>query len=225
MMPYTLLVLLSYSIFIAAIIALARFRQMSRVFLPFILFIITGAVNEITSTVVISQGISTSFNNNVYMLLEALLLLWQFKRWGNYIACNTGFSALAISVMLLWLLEIFYYGLFRDLVYFSLYYCFIIVLLSVLAISRLVVSYNRPMHKKPVFIICTAFLMYFMCRLLLDSSWYLGITISNTFQRAVFDIMACINFFINLVYCMAILWIPTKQKYSESSQSHVYCSF
>jgi hypothetical protein len=40
-----------------------------------------GLLNEIISFIVAQSGHSNSLNNNIYALIESLLIAWQFKEW------------------------------------------------------------------------------------------------------------------------------------------------
>ncbi len=216
-MSHTLLTLLSYSIFVAACAAVARIGKLRRVFMPFVLLILLGSINEIISTLVISKGGHTSSNNNIYMLLEALLLCWQFRRWGIFSRLPWLFWSFFASLLTLWVLEIRSIGLQADIIYFSMYYCLLLAAFSVITISRLAAGSDLlAWERNSTFQFCITFIVYFIFRLLLDSSWYFGINMSADFQHAVFSIMAIINFLTNMAYAMAILWIPGKRRYSES---------
>ncbi len=216
-MPHSLLVLLSYFIIIPVCCAVAGRAKLGRLFIPFMLFLVAGLCNEIASTVRTYTVQDSSLNTNIYMLIEALLLCWQFQRWGAFRKSAPLFGGLMASLLLTWVAEITQFAMPRTLLYFSMYYCFILSVCSIEMISRLAGRKDLAWEQKTIFKISTAFMIYFMCRLMLDSSWYLGVAMSAHFQRAVFDVMALINVAINLAYAMIILWIPGKQKYTTSS--------
>ena len=144
-MPYSILVLLSYSVFIAAIAAVVCRKKLGSRFLPFMLFVVTGAINEIVSTVLIYLHHKTTINNNIYMLAESVLLVWQMKRWGTFVSKGQVFKWLVLTLLLCWGSEIIYFGIFHDIVYFSLYYCFLVVILTIQMISRLVVGNDQEL--------------------------------------------------------------------------------
>lgn len=216
-MSYTANVLLSYSIFITAVIFLVRRRWLPAEFQPLGLLILVGSINELISTVVTFSGGYTSANNNVYQLLEALLLLTLFRKWGAISNDRTLFYIGFITICTGWLLEILLAGFKQYLVFFSIVYSFGVVFFSIRFMNAQHLSPALLPVKKSVLLICSCFIVYFSCRILLDSSWYLGLKYSTSFQWAVFFVMSFINCITNLCYALAILWIPPKQKYSVLS--------
>src|SRR5204863_130434 len=78
---YNLNLILSFSISIPALIGLVRFSKISNVFYPILYCIWIGLLNEIISYVMIQNGYQNGINNNIYALIESLLIDWNFKNW------------------------------------------------------------------------------------------------------------------------------------------------
>ncbi len=83
-MNFTLLVIFSFSIFIAAIIGGIRYARISAVYHPFLYCLWIGSANEILSYFLIRARHSTAINISIYILIESLLFTWQFKNWGLF---------------------------------------------------------------------------------------------------------------------------------------------
>lgn len=214
-MPYIAPVLLSYSIFIVVALLLFRRNYLPAEILPFSWLILVGATNEIISTVVAARAMSTHANNNFYQLIEALLLLWLFRKWGAIASGRTFFLISGLLLFAGWLLELLLGGFKHDLVFFSMVYSFAAVVLSVRSMSAKQLPPSLVPFRRSVLLICSCFVVYFSSRILLDSVWYLGLGLSDAFRYAVYYVMAFINCIINLCYALAILWIRPKQKYSS----------
>jgi len=65
-----------------------------------------------------------------------------------------------------------------------------------------------------VFILCTGFIIYFTFKALIQAFAIYGFSRGNSFLLNIYIIMIYLNFLVNLLYLYAVLWIPTKIKYS-----------
>src|SRR5688572_2083001 len=83
-MNYTLAVLFSFSIAIAALIGLVRFEKISPVYYPFLFCTWLALLNEIINYILARATGNNIININIYVLLEAILITWQFKKWGLF---------------------------------------------------------------------------------------------------------------------------------------------
>jgi hypothetical protein len=96
---------------------------------------------------------------------------------------------------------------------FRLFYSFLIVLMSIHVCNRLVFTFNGPLLKSPVFLICTSFILYFTYKILVEVFWIYGLNKAKNFRMDVYIIMAWINALANIIYLLAILCIPKKPRY------------
>jgi len=97
---------LNLVIVIVAIIGLIRYRYVDSSFIPFLVLMWCGAINEIINVVVIDyfKGYNI-INSNLYYLLESLLLLWQFKSWKLLRQSKYLYYALITIYILFWIVE------------------------------------------------------------------------------------------------------------------------
>lgn len=201
----------TYSILIAAIIALFKFKGSASSFLPFFVFVWVGAANEIVTYFTITYLRSNMVNNNIYVLTESLLLLWLFYCWQLFNNTKWLMWALGASFILFWLGEVFVFSqITRVAAYFRVFYSFPIVLLSISMINRLLTQERGNLLKNAAFIICTAFVIYFTFKILVEIFYIYGMMHSKAFRNQVFDIMRGINLLCNLIYAVAVIWIPRK---------------
>ena len=202
---------------------------------PFFIFILVGFANEILSFYTGRYLRNTNINNNVYVLIESLLLLWQFKCWRLFDHNRKLPLFLGAAFVLFWVGEVFIYsGLLKTAAYFRVFYSFALVLLSITMVNRLIAEERGNLLKNAAFIICIAFIIYFTYKILVEIFYVYGVIVSTAnpeyeriklenkplydqlieenraFRRGVFDIMRFINLFCNLVYAVALLWVPRK---------------
>src|SRR6478736_4543371 len=104
-MPYILYVYCSFSIAIAAIIGGLRFSRIDPAYYPFIFFLWLATTNEIVTYSLSTLNITTNISNNVYVLLEAWLLIWQARKW-NAISSRTWYWVLQFAITICWLVDV-----------------------------------------------------------------------------------------------------------------------
>ena len=63
----------------------------------------------------------------------------------------------------------------------------------------------------PVFLISIGFIIYFTYEILVEAFSLYGLNNSLEFQKNVYMILTYLNLFVNLLYALAILWIPRKR--------------
>lgn len=213
-MAYTWFLLFSCSIFIAAIIGWVRFRRIAPAFRPFIYCIWIGSVNEILSMTLPLAGYKIDLNNNIYVLLESGLVLWQVRQWEGFGSWHRLFPVVLASFGMVWITENF---LISSITYtgsyFRLYYSFIIVILAIQVNNSLIISEKGLLLRNATFLVCTGFIIYFTYKVLIEIFWLYGLNSSPGFLVNVYSILIWINLFANIIYSFAILWMPAKQRF------------
>lgn len=213
-MNYTQVVIFSLSICIGTVIGWLRFKKTWPVFFPFLICISVASLNEVISFLMTRNGFYTAVNNNIYVLLEALLITWQFSKWGLFSQYRSVRHLIAIVFIITWLLENFFIGDITAInFYFRILYSFIIVLMSIHIYSGLILTYRANLLKSPVFLICTGFIVYFTYKILVEAFWIYGLNAGRQFRINVYLLLTWINLFVNLLYAAALLWIPGKPRH------------
>jgi len=203
---------LNFFLFVVGILALVRWNTVEKRFFPFLLFILIGCVNEALSYVLVANGHETIFNSNVYVLLEALLLLWFFQTF-LFLGQTKKLPLLVASTLVVaWAAEIAVNGsIYRMTVFFKILYSFIVVLMSISIINTILITYKGPVLKNALFLICVGFISFYTLRVLVHAFWLYGLMKSNDFLLNIYYIMLAINFIANVIYATAILLMPKRQ--------------
>jgi hypothetical protein len=214
-MSYIWFVAFSFSIFIAAAISWVRLKKIAPAFYPFILCITLAAINEVISLVLSFSGHSTMVNNNIYVLGESLLLSIQLERWNAW-GNNRRFSLFIIPFLLVtWCAENIFFLQFQGISsYFRFLYSALIVFLSINVSNRLIATETGNLLRQPMFIICIGMIVYFSYKILVEAFWLYGLGRSAGFRQNVYSIMIWINLIVNILYAIAVLWIPRKQRFT-----------
>ncbi|HMG68058.1 MAG TPA: hypothetical protein VK588_10240 [Chitinophagaceae bacterium] len=204
----------SLSILIAAVIAIFRSGNSDNIYYPFFALIWIATLNEILSIILVNSGSGVNINNNIYVLAESLIILWFFKKVGTVLSNYLVFLIISISFILFWVTENFIISKITFISsYFRIYYSFVIVILSITTVNHLIVTQNKLLLKLPVFLISVGFIIYFTYKILVEAFWIYGLNDSPDFRSNVYAILVWLNLFVNLLFALAILWIPRKREY------------
>jgi hypothetical protein len=143
-----------------------------------------------------------------------MLILWQFKAWGLFNGARWFPILLALLLAATWFYEIHsIYTLNKPYYYYRLFYPTLMVVCSINLNNRLIISHNQRLLTNPVFLICIAFVLHFTLKILTDAYWLYNPKSSTRFLMAVFYSKAANNLLPNLLFIMAVLWIPRKPEY------------
>jgi hypothetical protein len=206
--------IISFSIFIAGIIALFRFRKIQTAYYPFLFCIWIACCNEIANYFLIRQGGSNHLNNNIYALVEACLITALFRNL-KVIKNRKLYFLLQGSFFLVWLLTNFLLGNVKIVTgYFYIYYGFVIALLSISLINELVFSARTSLLKNASFLLALGFLMFFSGQVMVYGFWLYGLNSGSNFLHKVFQIIIYINLVSNLIYSFAVLCMPQKLRFT-----------
>jgi hypothetical protein len=204
-----------YSISIVATIALLRFRKVLKSYRPFLYFSIVAFLNEIISTLSIKYYGSNTINYNIYTLIEALLILWQFRNWGLQQAKKKLYVIIGAILVGLWIVEYLVIHSLHDIssIYLICYH-FVLIFLSIDQMNYVLITERKDVLKNSRFIISTILLISYTYEAILEVFFYIDLKASHAFYHYIILIFLIINLFMNLLLALAALWIPTKQKFT-----------
>ena len=213
-MNYFLLIFFNYSIIIAAIIAIVRFKTIMADYYPFVFFIWLGLFNEILSLFLIYSYQSNAANSNVYVLLEYMILLLQFYKWNNKgIKKYYGLAVIGIAV---WITDNFIINtLSQNNSIFRVFYSFVILFFSIDQLNKLLVFEYGNLLKHPIFIACITFVFYYGFNVFVESFNMVHLGLNPAILRNLWIILYFVNGTANLLYAIAVLCIPTKIKFTS----------
>ena len=209
---YWLRIVFNYSIVIAAIIAIFRFKSIVADYYPFIFFIWLGLVNELLSLALIYNDQSNAANSNIYVLLEYLILLFQFYKWNDK-GIKTYYS-LATLGLAVWITDnCIINTLAQNNSLFRVFYCFVLLFFSIDKVNNLLVFEYSNLLRHPVFITCIAFTFYYGFKAFVESFNMVHLGLNPVILKDLWIILYFVNGTANLLYAIAVLCIPKKIKF------------
>lgn len=211
---FSLSLLSGYSIALAVIIGLVRFRKINPTYRPFIFICILGLCNEILSLVMLRLYRTNAVNANIYVWLEFILFLWQFRLWGSLNKKSWHFPLLVSLLTLVWIYDNLVWNQltsFNSL--FRICYSFCLIFLSIDQINSLLVRSRGSVLRNSRFLICIGIIIFYSYKATIEVFYLLKLNFSNSFYDNIAIILTLVNLFVNLVYTLAVIWIPRKQKF------------
>lgn len=206
--------ILILTVSLPAVAGLIRIKQISPVFLPFLLVIWVGFFNEVLSLIIISKGYYNIYNYNLWSLLTTFLILWQFKKLKLF-DNNVTYRIIAGSLAGAYLIDNLFLTSFHSFnSYFFIFRSIVIVFMSIHMINKLLVTERGTLLKNPVFLFCAAFLLFFTATILTEVFWVYGKFLSRDFRLRMQHIFEWSNCISNIVYAFAILWMPRRQAFT-----------
>jgi hypothetical protein len=205
----------SYSIAIAAVIGLIRLPRLHKAYQPFILINVLSFLNEIISHILIVNKKSNAAAVNIFGFFDAILWLWQFNRWTTDAKYKRALAVAAMFLMIIWLAENVFCG--KLFVFGSVYaitFSFAMVILSTIQLSAQTAREKGSLLVAPKFMICSGVVLFYTYRIFVECFYAPGMSKSGAFYSHVFVILSIVNFVVNLLFALAVLWIPEKQKFS-----------
>jgi hypothetical protein len=213
-MSFELNALFSLSVGIGAIIGWIRFKKTDPAYLPFLILLGAGFLNEITSIILMKAGYSNAIYFNVFALLEAVLISWQFRKWGLFERWRGLYISLQVIFCICWVAEtVMKNNLNSYNSYFVIGFSSIIVVMSVSLLNKEIFKEPTLLLFNPVFLICIGLIVYFTYSILVEIFWVYGLNRSSSFRNRIYEIFSYVNLFTNLLFGFATLWIPMKRQY------------
>jgi hypothetical protein len=213
-MSHALRLVFSYSILLAAVVGFIRYRKVTPEDRPFFFIVWTALISEILGEIFTSTIHSTSVNNNIYVLVEALLYTWLFYRWGSLSQSKQKLRWLQGFIIVVWVLDnLILNKLTHTNSIFRIVSSFIMVFLAIHQINQLIAVERSNLLRNSRFLISASLVIFFTYKAIIETFFWIQLPFSDTFYIYVLLIMDYVNLFVNLIFALAALWIPTRRKF------------
>ena len=198
-------------------IGLVRFSKINQAYYPFIFSIWTGFFNELISFILLKLGHHNVINFNIYLLLESWLITWQFNLWGLFKKRSKTFPILMGVIIVAWCINSIFTKMKTFNSHFLIGYSFMISMMSIIIFNRLIVTERKNLLRNSVFLICVAFVLFYTFNVLSEIFWMYSITENGDLASNLNKIIPISNLISYILYSFAILWMPSKQKFTLPS--------
>jgi len=209
--------IISLSVLIPIIAGLIRFRRIGKRYQPFFIFLLAGLATELLSRYVMHvKKASNADVVNVDALLEWLLLFWQFRVWGFFRTRKYMSYTVLFLPCVVWIAENLILGHMSDFSpFFRIFYCFLVVLLSVNKINFMITHNNRGLLGHPDLLICIGFIIYFIYDIIYEWAYQSSSTgATDNITSIIISSFGYINALTNIIFAIALLRIPAPEKFT-----------
>jgi hypothetical protein len=215
----TIRFILSLSIAPAVIMGMVRYRKMDASYHPFLYYTWFVLLFEILVYLLSTQKAYNTLGVlfNLYAFVEFVLLTWIFHKWGLFKRNRAIVFSIMIIFFFIWVFTIFYFkGIYKKSNHFAIAYSFALIFYSISSFHRLVIQEYRSIFINAKFWICTGVIIFY-------SYFVIGSSVRLLIQRSkanvkffeqLQEIDVYSNLLVNILYAIAIIWIPNKKKNS-----------
>jgi len=208
--------LVGLTVLLPLIAGLIRLRRIGRDYQPFFILLVVGFVNELINGYVVEiRHSSNAINSNIFVLVEWILILWQFQVWGTFRSGKKAFYALLLVSCSIWVTENLILGHILEFSsYFRFFDSFLIVLLSVNKINFMITHDNRNLLRHPGFLICIGFIIYFIYKIIYEWAYQTSLFGATDITGKIVELIGYINALTNIIFAIALLKIPAPEKFT-----------
>jgi hypothetical protein len=205
----------SWIILIPAFIALAKSSTITKEFKPLAINIWLGVLAEVAATILRLTIKNNLYAYNIFMLLDFVILVWMFSNWGAFTRYHLLLKrGLLVFFLLLWATDNFIISsINRDNIIFRLAYSLALALVAINQLSTIYIKNNGYLVKNPYLYVCLGVIFYYSF-----SAFIYAINNSSLFEpgpalwKYTTLIYVIVNAVANLLYAIALLWMPKKAK-------------
>ena len=197
------------SILIPALLIFIRRRRISGEYYPFAILLWVGAFNELFSLALIMTGHSNLTSANIYVLLEFIIVVFQFSIW-NHWSSRTKYIVIAGTVIIWALDNVVLHTIDNNNSLYRMIYAIAVVCLSMGVLSRTLLTVHKSPGKHPAILICFAFIIYYALKAYGESFNVFNANASMHFYYNLWILLSVIGLFSNIIYTLSILCIPRK---------------
>lgn len=213
-MTYLASALLSFTIAIPLVVALARVHKIRASYFPFMVLLLLAFTTELASEISLRLTQENTIINNIYTLLEPAVILWQFYAWG-FLRRRKGLLIVLSSLCFItWTVEnIAFQRLETHFCSASVFVnSLIIAFLCINEINALIASYSGHLFRNARFLICLALMIMSIYSLITEGTLLIDPDNAVVSTR-IFNIYSFTNAFVNIVYAIAVFLIPVRDDY------------
>jgi hypothetical protein len=155
---------------------------------------------------------------NTFSYVDFFLFTWLFHNWGLFNRKKSTFITIASIFFLIWVVtNAIFTGFIKVNLYFFILYSFALIFFSVSTFNKMVVQERTSIFRNPKFWICLGVIIFYSFFILFSST---GISLfkqnhSKEFRRGLQAINVYSNLLVNLLYAVAVIWIPRKKNYTN----------
>lgn len=150
---------------------------------------------------------------NLFALAEFYLLTRMFYNWGLFKRNKKIFILIITFSFLLFACTLSIRGYTKTNYFARIVDSFALIFFSISAFNKMILNERNNIFKNAKFWICIGLVIFFTYSILVNTEQlsFLNIKRTKDFEDKVWMINAYSNLFVNLLYAVAVIWIPRKK--------------
>jgi hypothetical protein len=211
-------VIISYSILPGAVIGWIRYSRIPSGDRPFLYLLWIALLTEIISEITTAVFKNTNVDSNIYVLIEAMLYCWLFFNWGNFRRNKIFLYVVLTLLIVIWVDDnLINHSLRHINSFFRIASSFVLVFLAIDQVNKLITNEHEQLFRNYRFLISLGMIIFFTYRAYVEVFYWKDLHVSLLFYRNIYNIMIFVNLLVNLMFALAVLWIPTRQRFTLPS--------
>ncbi|HTL09641.1 MAG TPA: hypothetical protein VL307_15320 [Chitinophagaceae bacterium] len=206
--------LLSMSILIPLSIGIVRWKVIDNSYYPFLYNLVTVLLVELFIKMQTTEA-AVNKTINIFSLIDFCLFAWLFHNWGLFNRNKKAILAIVLGALPVWAGITFFLSGFSHINNaFLLLYSAALIFFSVTTFNKIVVQQRINIFTNARFWICIGIIIFYSFFILTratDISTGVFKHVSKSFKDNLQLINTYSNLFVNLLYAVAVIWIPRKK--------------
>jgi hypothetical protein len=192
---------------------------MPKEFVPFIISLWVNLLGCLVAEFSIYVWGANAISSNFYFIFFCLLIVWQFKRWGLFSQRPDAFYIVVAVFVLIWSVDNLILGnLYSFNPYARILNSMAIVLLSIHLLSSELAVPNESFWKNSRQLILVAYILLFTVKIITEFFWQYGLQFGTPLVSYIYAFYQIVILVANLLYTLAVIWIPVNTHYSWPSR-------
>ncbi len=209
-MNHTIASILSFSIVIPLIMGLVRLGRIRISYQPFMIFMLLAFTSELVGFISVKVIRSNYVSTNIYTLVEAVVIAYIFYAWGFFRDHKILYWTVLALYCVVWTLENLVYGDLESQICssFIFFYSLVTVLLSINEINYLIAERGN-LFRNARFLICIGLIIICVYSLITEGTQLIDPDNAPLSNKS-FSVYVYINAFVNIVYAVAVYFMPER---------------
>lgn len=213
MRSYYVHMLMSSSIILPAILAIARFRHVQKTYYLFFILVFLRFLHEVMAEILAFTIRNNMYVYNISVLLEGLIIVYLFRSWNLFTGNNRFFRAYVVFFIAFWTIFYLGFGLLKTFYsQFLVFENFSVVFICITFLNKMISDPATDIKKNPKFIIAIALLINNTLNCFINVFWIFDYHLVANFGN-LSTVVVSANLVSYILFAYAILLMPAKPQF------------
>ncbi len=203
----------AFSIVFPIVTAYWKRRSIGRKYFLLIVLLIIGGLNDVASYFIIKMKSNNTFNDNIYQLIEFILLVWLLRRWPSERKNRFHLVIMIIGVSA-WITDnCIYHTPFDNTSVYRLVCAILIVFVCIDQVNHVLLSRHNSINTSDL-LICGGLILYHLYAAFIESLQLFPVHLGRPFYMRLWVIHCCLSILTNILISIAFICHRSKPSYT-----------